>query len=248
MCRKERKKRRCGRFPSAACLSTASTILISPNHHGISTSQIHSHKEAALLATLSPESPHKHAGKRCHYHRVGFGSMENANSPKSTAVDVDIRWEFNSGCHHEAPSGQERGSPCNTLRGLRIGNARRTKTYLLLHFELLRIDILQSIHGVWRRELEWQSRQEKIQHKQASIWKSERILSKTAQMFNDPLLLTLLKSIHRITESLRGQQSTKGTSIPYACCPLYPVSNVHKASDSQLHTLPTTLLFFLSEA
>lgn len=72
-------------------------------------------------------------------------------------------------------------------------------------------------------------------------------------MFNDPdpLLLMLLKSIHRITEYLRGQQSNKGTSIPYFCCPLSPVSKVHKsvkASDPQLHTLPTTLLFFLLEA
>lgn len=35
-----------------------------------------------------------------------------------------------------------------------IENAQRTKTYSLLHFELLRADILQSKQGVWRRKLE----------------------------------------------------------------------------------------------
>lgn len=42
--------------------------------------KIHTHKEAALLATLSPESLHKRAGKRCHYHRAVFGSTEKATA------------------------------------------------------------------------------------------------------------------------------------------------------------------------
>lgn len=73
-------------------------------------------------------------------------------------------------------------------------------------------------------------------------------------MFNDPLPLMLLKSIHRIAEYWHGQQRTKGTIIPY---PFMAVAlsilsaNAHKpakASDSQLPTLPTLLLSFLSEA
>lgn len=67
-------------------------------------------------------------------------------------------------------------------------------------------------------------------------------------MFNEPLLLMLLKSIHSIAEYLCGQQSAKDTSSPYFCCPLSPVHKWVKASDPRLHTLPTTLLFFLSEA
>lgn len=43
--------------------------------------KIHTHKEAALLAILSPESLHKSAGKRCHYHRAVFGSTERATAP-----------------------------------------------------------------------------------------------------------------------------------------------------------------------
>lgn len=75
--------------------------------------------------------------------------------------------------------------------------------------------------------------------------KSQTMLSKTAQMFNEPLLLMLLKSIHRIIEYLRGQQRIKGTMLPYPSqlLPCFLSANVHKpikVSESRLHTLPTT--------
>lgn len=96
-----------------------------------------------MLATLSPESPHKRAGKRCH-HRARFGRMENASSPKLAAVDGE---NLTKGLTQD-PRGQERGSahqeargmagtrpPATGCEGLVIGNARTTKTCLVLRLE-----------------------------------------------------------------------------------------------------------------
>lgn len=108
--------------------------------------KIHSHKKAALLATLSPESPQKCAGKHCHYHRVRFGRMENANSPESAAVGIAIHWELIEGVTRKPPKGQDGGLthqwareengetstyvPCDGLRG--PGNLKCPKNKHLL--------------------------------------------------------------------------------------------------------------------
>lgn len=98
-----------------------------------------------MLATLSPESLHKRAGKRCHHHRAGFGRVENASSPKLAAVDGE---NLTKGLT-QGPRGQERGSahqeargmagtrpPATGCEGLVIGNARTTtKTCLVLRLE-----------------------------------------------------------------------------------------------------------------
>ena len=98
-----------------------------------------------MLATLSPESLHKRAGKSCHHHQAGFGRVENASSPKLAAVDGD---NLTKGLT-QGPRGQERGSahqkasgmagtcpPATGCEGLVIGNARTTtKTCLVLRLE-----------------------------------------------------------------------------------------------------------------
>lgn len=98
-----------------------------------------------MLATLSPESLHKRAGKRCHHHQAGFGRVENASSPKLAAVDGE---NLTKGLT-QGPRGQERGSahqkasgmagtrpPATGCEGLVIGNARTTtKTCLVLRLE-----------------------------------------------------------------------------------------------------------------